>query len=369
MKKIVICGGGIIGTSTAYYLSVLDILRTLDITVIERETIACHSSGKAGGFLALDWHNSKIEPLAKLSYTLHEELSRTLNADTGYRKVSAFSVESRSSKSSTAAPAAKKHSWFDGEIRQKDTIGTTATTAQVTPFILTNELMNFAMTRGAKFRKGLVIGVEKDKNNEIRHVNLSDGSRLEADVVVITMGPWSNGAADFFPLCKNAFQVRGIKAHSVILEANVPAEALFAYHIDENGKPHEPEIYPRPDGTVYICGEEDETILPEDPTAITPSPNSCEKLQEIASSLSSQLKGAKLLQKQACYVPFSPDRIPIIGKLPFYKDAYVGTGHGCWGILNGPATGKCLAQVILDIKPDIDLTPFSPNRFLISSDT
>merc|ERR1711936_19517 len=112
------------------------------------------------------------------------------------------------------------------------------------------------------------------------------------------MGAWSFQAANFFPLCKNAFQVSGSKAHSVILEA-------------------------------------------------------------IATSLSSHLKGAKLLQKQACYLPCSPDGIPIIGKLPCYKDAYVGTGHGVWGILNGPATGKCLAQVILDIKPDIDLTPFS----------
>ena len=367
MKKVVICGGGIIGASTAYYLSVLDISKTLDITVIERETIACHSSGKAGGFLALDWHNSKTEPLAKLSYALHEELSRTLSADTGYRNVSSFSIDSRASKSSKVKKKSTD-SWIDGNILQKDTIGTTKTTSQVHPFILTNELMNFAMTNGAKLKKGVVIGVDKDENNDISHVNLSDGSHLEADVVVISMGAWSFQAADYFPLCKNAFQVEGQKAHSVILEANVPAEALFIHHIDDSGqslKSHEPEIYPRPDGTVYVCGEGDESILPEDPSLITPSPNSCEKLQELAASVSSHLKGAKLLHKQACYIPCSPDGIPIIGKLPFYKEAYVGTGHGVWGILNGPATGKCLAQVILDIKPDIDLTLFSPNRFLI----
>ena len=29
---------------------------------------------------------------------------------------------------------------------------------------------------------------------------------------------------------------------------------------------------------------------------------------------------------------------------------YLGTGHSCWGILNGPATGLMLAEMILDGK-------------------
>jgi len=351
MKKIIICGGGIIGASTAYYLSVLDTLKTLNITVIERETIACHSSGKAGGFLALDWHDSKTEPLANLSYRLHEELSRTFDTDIGYRKVNTFSVDSQANKS----------------VKRK-TIGTTSTTSQVHPFLLTNELMNFSIKNGTKLKKGVVTGVETNLDNEISIVNLSDGTNLEADAVVITMGAWSSQAANFFPLCKNAFQINGTKAHSIILEANVPAEALFVCHF-ENGKFHEPEIYPRPDGTVYVCGESDETILPEDPSMIIPSTDSCEKLQATVTSLIRHLKGAKLLKKQACYLPCSTDGIPIIGKVPYYKDVYVGTGHGCWGILNGPATGKCLAQLILDLKLDIDLSLFSPHRFLQSFDT
>ena len=73
-----------------------------------------------------------------------------------------------------------------------------------------------------------------------------------------------------------------------------------------------------------------------------------------------------MLKDQACFLPCSPDGIPIIGKLPFYTEAYVGTGHSFWGILNGPATGKCLAQVILGKEPDVDLTEFSPERFLDS---
>ena len=50
---IVICGGGIIGVCTAYYLTQKPNVRS--VTIVERYQIAGCASGKAGGFLALDW--------------------------------------------------------------------------------------------------------------------------------------------------------------------------------------------------------------------------------------------------------------------------------------------------------------------------
>lgn len=47
-RKIVIIGGGMMGSSTAYHLTQLGV----PCTVIERTSIACAASGKAGGFLA-----------------------------------------------------------------------------------------------------------------------------------------------------------------------------------------------------------------------------------------------------------------------------------------------------------------------------
>lgn len=39
-------------------------------------------------------------------------------------------------------------------------------------------------------------------------------------------------------------------------------------------------------------------------------------------------------------------------------------GHTCWGILNGPATGEALAQLIVEGKPKyVDLKAFDPARF------
>jgi len=43
--------------------------------------------------------------------------------------------------------------------------------------------------------------------------------------------------------------------------------------------------------------------------------------------------------------------------------AYVATGHNVWGILNAPATGEAMAELILDgAAHHVDLSPFTPER-------
>jgi glycine/D-amino acid oxidase-like deaminating enzyme len=60
--RVLICGGGVIGASIAYFLS----CRGVEVTVIERVGVASAASGKAGGFLALDWcDGTPLEPLVR----------------------------------------------------------------------------------------------------------------------------------------------------------------------------------------------------------------------------------------------------------------------------------------------------------------
>jgi glycine/D-amino acid oxidase-like deaminating enzyme len=70
--RVLICGGGVIGASIAYFLS----RRGVGVTVIERVGVASAASGKAGGFLALDWcDGTSLEPLTRRSFALHARLA------------------------------------------------------------------------------------------------------------------------------------------------------------------------------------------------------------------------------------------------------------------------------------------------------
>ena len=63
--RVVICGGGVIGACTAYFLS----RRGIDVIVVERTEVAAAASGKAGGFLALDWcAGTPLDALARRSF-------------------------------------------------------------------------------------------------------------------------------------------------------------------------------------------------------------------------------------------------------------------------------------------------------------
>jgi glycine/D-amino acid oxidase-like deaminating enzyme len=49
--------------------------------------------------------------------------------------------------------------------------------------------------------------------------------------------------------------------------------------------------------------------------------------------------------------------------VPGVDGAYVATGHSVWGMLNAPATGEAMAELILDGGPArVDLAPFAPGR-------
>ena len=86
--RVVICGGGVIGASIAYFLSCLG-ARPI---VVESTGIACAASGKSGGFLALDWcDGTPLEQLARRSFELHAELAQKIGSDWGYRRMVTYS--------------------------------------------------------------------------------------------------------------------------------------------------------------------------------------------------------------------------------------------------------------------------------------
>ncbi len=71
---------------------------------------------------------------------------------------------------------------------------------------------------------------------------------------------------------------------------------------------------------------------------------------------------AKVLARQACYRPVTRDGLPLIGRVAGVDNAYVATGHSVWGMLNAPATGEAMAELIVEGAARIDLAPFDPAR-------
>ena len=159
--------------------------------------------------------------------------------------------------------------------------------------------------------------------------------------------------------------VFGLKGHSLVFETGnaVPGEALFIEYREPAGAVLTPEIFPRADGTTYVCAISSETPLPIDPAQVAPDPGAIERLETMCASLSPVLSSTKILTRQACYRPITADGLPLIGHVPGVARVYVATGHSVWGILNAPATGEAMAELVVDgAAHKVDLRPFDPSR-------
>lgn len=66
------------------------------------------------------------------------------------------------------------------------------------------------------------------------------------------------------------------------------------------------------------------------------------------STISPILAAAPVKAKQACYLP-QHSRGPLIGRTSI-PGLFLASGHTCWGIQNGPATGKLISEYIFDGK-------------------
>lgn len=389
----IIVGGGIIGASTAYHLA----LKGRRVTVIEACEIASGASGKSGGFLARDWCSGPVNNLARASFRMHAEIAERFGADRiGYRAVSAASIELAHAdakveargrhvgESSGMKIANEGLSWMDGDIKVLSAgseIGNNKTCAQVTPRLLTEAFIAEAgRLIGTDVKIGRVVKVSRGeggtKDGRIRwdvHVETEKdvGNRetktlevIQADSVILCMGPWSTLAQEWFPSIPG---VIGHKAASLIVRGvKCGSTALFTRYVNADGKVREPEVYPRQD-EIYLCQSaraEDIAELARDVQI-----DECDEkdLKILAESLSQSVKNKVRNSEyvaQACYLPLSGDGMPIIGRVAGVENVYIGCGHSCWGILNAPATGAGLAEIVVEGSSRIGkMEAFSPGRF------
>jgi glycine/D-amino acid oxidase-like deaminating enzyme len=143
-------------------------------------------------------------------------------------------------------------------------------TAQVHPFYFTNAMADLAKEKGVDIRlRAKVTKINDTKTAGVHSVAYEDRdtgkTHTIGDVtdVIVAAGPWTG---KLVPRTK----VEGLRAHSVVFEADVSPYAVFtdiqlpADYIPEHRASQgqkrrhkgnvDPEIYARPFGEVYACG-------------------------------------------------------------------------------------------------------------------
>jgi glycine/D-amino acid oxidase-like deaminating enzyme len=221
--------------------------------------------------------------------------------------------------------------------------------------------MRAAEAHGATVKPGAVFNLLQESGGAASGVVLDTGEVVEGDVVIIAMGPWSVLAARWLPLPA----VFGYKGHSLVLETGeaTPAEALFLEYQEASGETLSPEIFPRANGTTWVCAVSSTAPMPIDPADVAPDEGAHERLEAMCRNISPTLAAAPIAARQTCFRPVTEDGLPLIGRVPGTQGVYVATGHSVWGMLNAPATGEAIAELIFDgAAHHVDLRPFAVGR-------
>ena len=244
-------------------------------------------------------------------------------------------------------------------------MGTPDNTAQVHPYQFTTSMAQLAEESGAKIILGSVSMIDRS-GGAVKSVTYSDketsqSHTIPATDVIISAGPW---AQSIYPPAP----ISGMRAHSVTIRSKTPisAYALFTEislppnfgRTDtflKSKRPHSkevtPEIYARPGDEAYACGEGDTLVpLPKTTADVQTDDSRCQDIIDYVSSISDELRDGEVTARQACYLPnVQGARGPLIGETGV-KGLLLAAGHTCWGIQNGPGTGKLISEFVFDGK-------------------
>jgi glycine/D-amino acid oxidase-like deaminating enzyme len=333
-QKVVIAGAGVIGTTTAYYLA--KEFGISSILIDPSGEIAPAASGKAGGFLALDWNDySSVGPLTRRSFQLHQEIADHVGASNiQYRRLTCAAISADAdSRGEARRPKGKKLEgveWAEGAtVMGMQPLGDEQTIAQVHPKMLCETLYSKAceLAPETSIVKGKVVGAkhagddDDDDGKQLVGALLEDGSVVEGDALLFACGPWT---ADI---------MTGTKYHSVIL----PTTTSLSQCVFFSGY-GDPEVYVRPDQTAYCTGFPDPPVFVKERPGHEEVRSDAVEMIQTAVQKASQLDGEPILS-QACYLPSTPDGIPMMGPL---QDSGVLCGNGAYllGHTHGSSFGR-----------------------------
>jgi len=98
-----------------------------------------------------------------------------------------------------------------------------------------------------------------------------------------------------------------------------------------------------------------------EPEEVMSTPQVRDALVDAAFSVSPNLAVQYSVSRStACYLPICATGLPLVGPVQAHAGIFVGCGLSCWGIMNGPITGKIVAQLALGKPTSVPFKSFLP---------
>ena len=382
--RVVIVGGGIVGCSVAYHLTLRG---CTDVVLLERKQLTCGTTWHAAGLVGQLRASYNMTRLAQYTTGLYAALEGETGQATGFRQTGSIAVATNAARMEELLRGASMAKCFGLEVhtltpseiasmwpgvRSDDLVGGVflPKDGRTNPIDTTQALAKGAKSRGAKIFENTLVDEIIVEGGRAVGVRTAQGE-LRADIVVNCAGMWAHELgtrADTTVPLHAAEHFYIVTEPMAGLTSNLPVlrdPDGCAYFKEDAGKLlvgwFEPVAKPWGMGGIpkTFCFDQ----LPDD-------------LDHIEPLLTSAVHRTPALAHTGINLffngpeSFTPDDRYLLGETPEVRNLYVAAGFNSIGIQSAGGAGKVLADWVLDGHPPMDLwdvdvrrcMPFQRNR-------
>ena len=368
---VAVIGGGVIGASIAYHLAKNGVD---DVLIIDRaHGPGAGSTGRAtGGFRAqfATPINIKLSLISRDAFLRFEDET---GVDPGYEQVGYLWL-ALGDKSLDALRFANDLQRTNGLIEAREV--SLSDIAELNPLVAMDDLAGgtFCPTDGyikpLEILRGYLESAERlgvrflwdadciglaRSGDRITSVATTKGV-IDVDQVVNAAGPWAAGIASMGGLDLPVVPVRRQAAFTIPTPL-VPPDMPMTLVID-NGF----HIRAREGRALFAWPNEQE---PGEPAELKADDDWIDKVSQMARRYCPALSDVPV-DRPSCYAGLyevCPDQHVLLGRFPECANMFFANGSSGHGVMHSPALGAIIADMILDKKPQIEVSTLRPSRF------
>lgn len=217
----------------------------------------------------------------------------------------------------------------------------------VDPSALVKAIHAHSMANGARVVRHAVNGFER-KGRQVTAVRTADGTSTRVDGVVVAAGAWS---APLAAALGSRVPLETQRGYHVTVRSSNLALRHTVMAVESNLMVNPMAMGLRLAGTVEFAG-----------LKAPPRYERAQALLRLGKLLFPHLDTSETTQWMG-HRPCLPDSLPVVGRAGGADNAWLAFGHGHMGMCMGASTGREVAHLVAGRKPQIDLTPFRPDRF------
>jgi glycine/D-amino acid oxidase-like deaminating enzyme len=381
MKKetydIIIAGGGIMGCAAAYYLGGAD--NRLDIAVVEKDpTYARASTTLSVGNVRVQFSLEENIKISQYAAQVFNQFKQTMSVDDSQpeidfrRQGNLFLASQEQRHAAQNALALQKKLgcrvewWTKEKITQRfpfyqalemDLPGGIFSPGDghVDAYSLLMAYKKKARSLGVTFITGEAAKITTQPGRATG-ITLTGGSALSAPIIINCAGAW---AAQLARTAGINLPIKPVKRQVFVLDTAFKPPQPLPLTVLPSG------LYFRTDtGNVILLGKS----MADDPEGIDFTVDESKFTSRLWPELAGfvpQFDRLKPIRSWAgLYAENTFDSNAILGQWPECKGLYLANGFSGHGLQQAPAVGRYLSELILDRRPTLDLSRFSPLRIL-----